>query len=93
MFNSFEEIKKRYPIGKPLRMAPEVTHNVFYYTQKDLEIYRKMYKNVTITGENTCRVTTPERVALAVEGYIFDGEKFYPAYTDWDGWQVWIEEE
>lgn len=34
MFNSFEEIKKNYPIGKPLYMAPEVTHNVFTIHKK-----------------------------------------------------------
>lgn len=92
MYSNFEEIQKKYPIGKPLHWAKQYTQKVFYYTEKDLEIYRQNYENVTITGENTCSVTVPKTSLLEVEGYIFDGEKFYPAYQTWDGWQIWTEE-
>ena len=39
MYSNFEEIQKEYPIGKPLHWAKEYTQEVFYYTEKDLEIY------------------------------------------------------
>lgn len=93
MYSNLEEIQKEYPIGKPLHWAKECTREVFYYTEKDLEIYRQEFENVTITGENTCLVTEPRRVISEVEGYIFDGKKFYPAYQTWDGWQIWMEED
>lgn len=41
MYSNFEEIQKEYPIGKPLHLAKEYTQEVFYYTEKDLEIYRQ----------------------------------------------------
>lgn len=41
MYSNFEEIQKEYSIGKPLHWAKEYTQEVFYYTEKDLEIYRK----------------------------------------------------
>lgn len=28
-----------------------------------------------------------------VQGYLFDGYYWYPAYDDWDGWQPILEEE
>lgn len=93
MYSNFEEIQKKYPIGKPLQWAKEYTQKVFYYTEKDLEIYRQNYENVTITGENTCLVTSPKRVISEVEGYIFYEGEFRPAYQTWDGWQIWTEED
>lgn len=93
MYSNFEEIQKEYPIGKPLKWTEEYTTQVYYYTEKDLDAYRKMYKKVIMTEENTCLVTVPERVITSVEGYLFDGEKFYPAYQTWDGWQIWEENE
>lgn len=93
MYSNLEEIQKEYPIGKPLHWAKEYTREVFYYTEKDLEIYRQEYENVTITGENTCLITEPRRVISKVEGYIFYEGNFYPAYQTWDGWQIWTEED
>ena len=93
MYSNLEEIQKEYPIGKPLHWAKEYTQKVFYYTEKDLEIYRQNYENVTITGKNTCLVTMPKRVISEVEGYIFYEGEFRPAYQTWDGWQIWTEED
>lgn len=93
MSSNFEKIQREYPIGKPLRWVEECTMERFYYTEKDLEIYRKEFKNVTITGEYTCLVTLPKVVTVEVEGYIFYEEEFHPAYQTWDGWQIWTEED
>lgn len=40
MYSNFEEIQK-VSYRKPLHLAKEYTQEVFYYTEKDLEIYRK----------------------------------------------------
>ena len=79
---------KKYLIVKPLHWAKEYTQEVFYYTEKDLEIYRKKNENVTITGENTCLVTEPKHVISEVDGYIFYEGDFHPAYQTWGGWQI-----
>lgn len=78
---------KKVSYRKPLHLAKEYTQEVFYYTEKDLEIYRKN-ENVTITGENTCLVTEPKHVISEVDGYIFYEGDFHPAYQTWGGWQI-----
>lgn len=78
---------KKVSYRKQLHLTKEYTQEVFYYTEKDLEIYRKN-ENVTITGENTYLVTEPKRVISEVDGYIFYEGDFHPAYQTWGGWQI-----
>lgn len=59
----------------------------YYYDDNDLGYYYSAWgkSNVIITSEeNTLLIT--HKIYTYVKGYIFDGEYWYPAGYEWDGW-------
>lgn len=94
-FNSLEELQKRFPIGTVVEWAEPRTYSAFYYTEKDLQLLRKQdaFDSIKIIGSNMIEVTTKRQPNRTITGYIFDGEKWWPAYETWDGWVEWREED
>lgn len=91
---TYEELIKNYPIGKVLY---EVKKNDifirYYYNSKDLEVYNKTYTKVKILNDTQCECTKVFSVRKEVEGYLFDGKEWHPAYEEWDGWLPYEDEE
>lgn len=86
-FQSLEELQEKYPIGTKLNIRETVNYDVrIYFNEKDLEFYRKNYENVEIQSKDTVLIKTKDIRYDTVEGYLFDGEYWYPAQSSWDGW-------
>ena len=84
---TYEEITKNYPVGKILyKENEEIKFKRFYYTQKDLECFKETYKEVKILSDNVCLCTDLRSDMVRVEGWLFDGKEWMPAYDTWDGW-------
>lgn len=84
-FKTLEEIKEAYPINSVFEERAEKVKG-YYYNDNDLKYYYSTYgkSNVIITPENTLLFT--RKIYTYVKGYIFDGEYWYPAGYEWDGW-------
>ncbi len=85
-FKTLEEIKEAYPIGGVFEERAEKVQG-YYYNDYDLKRYYSAWgkSNVVINPEeNTVLIT--HKIYTYVKGYIFDGEYWYPAGYEWDGW-------
>ena len=83
MFNTYEELKEKFPIGT-IYQTEEKEYKCYYYNLDDIRCYNKMYDRVIVIGQDTCLCI--RKIEYAVAGYLFDGISWYPAKQTWDGW-------
>ena len=91
-FETLEELQKTFPIGT--RLAEEfhyITEERFWYRHEDLGYYRNHYEDVTVISDHECLCRRKEYFYEVVDGYLFDGEYWYPAKNTWDGWLPFTE--
>ena len=87
-FQTLEEIKEVYPIGSVFEEKEYMQKERFYYyNAEDLKYYSSIYgkENVIVNPEKNT-VSIIHKIYTYVKGYIFDGEYWYPAGYEWDGW-------
>lgn len=90
-FDTLRELQKQFPIGTAVEWQESNSFTAFFYSEKDLQLWRKQegIASVEIIGENMVKITTERQPITIITGYIFDGEKWWPAYETWDGWIEW----
>lgn len=82
-FTSLEELQKAFPIGSNLATWSQ-HHEEFYFNNNDLKEYQKKWDQVIILSDE--KVLVKKNYYINTEGYLFDGEFWWPAYQSWDGW-------
>ena len=93
MFNTFEEVQAKYPIGTKMNYTKDTMTQRYFYTKPiDIAKYRCMYKKVEVISDELVECTWTFENYELVDGYIYDGISWYPATNTWDGWLP-IEEE
>lgn len=95
-FDTAEELLNTYPIGYIVfSFSKQSYRNEVYYNKTDLELIYKKYgkNNVQILDECYAKCTYIDTIEKKVEGYIFDGEHWRPAYSTWDGWVPYDEDD
>lgn len=91
---TYEEISKKYPIGKVLTTTKVPIHEkLAWYSERDLEVYRREYERVVVNSDNTCSCYGTRVYVDRVDGWLFDGEEWSVVERTWDGWvPVFVEE-
>lgn len=93
MFKTLEELKEKYPIGYVYR-RDKIKHTGYAYNERDIEYYKSIYKNVKFKNKlNIIEVEYETIQNYSIQGYIFDGDEWYPAVDNWDGWITLTEED
>ena len=88
-FNTLEELQAVYPIHAVFSSRREVHKDIrYFYNDADLKVLKHHNDNVEVINDNECICTKTVINANIVEGYIFDGEYWYPAYVGHDGWDT-----
>lgn len=90
MFNTYEELKEKFPIGTVYR-GRKIEHTNYYYNLEDIRRYQTMYDRIFIIGDTTCMCI--KNMEYKIEGYLFDGTSWYPAKQTLDGWEPINEDE
>lgn len=91
---TYEELVTNYPIGKVLYEKKKSDIFIrYYYNSEDLEAYSKIYTKVKILDDIRCECTKIDITRKEVQGYLFDGKEWHPAYEEWDGWLPYEDEE
>lgn len=90
MFQTLEELKEKFPVGSIYKSYDIVT-NGYFYTNDELKMYQKEYDKVEIIYDYCVKLT--KTINIHVDGYIFNGKKWYPAKQTWDGWELINENE
>lgn len=85
-FKTLEEIKEVYSINSVFEEHEEKMIG-YYYNNDDLKSYFSMYgkENMIVNPEKDIVLIT-HKTYTYVKGYVFDGEYWYPAGYEWDGW-------
>lgn len=85
---TYEEISKKYPIGKLLARTKNIENKVGYWIGlADKEYYVNNYTNVYFHDNGYVRYTEISFKEYRVEGWIVTDEGFFVAEQTWDGWQ------
>lgn len=86
-FDTYEEIVEKLPIGKKINYKKRKYYtNLPYLSDNDLKAYKLQYGEIEILDSNYCRVCMIIEQYDIVEGYLFDGEYWFPVKDTWDGW-------
>lgn len=90
-FDKLEILQKEFPIGTVVEWREPQSYVASFYNENDLRIMRsqEVIESVEIIGDNTVKIMTKKIPQTVINGYIFDGEKWCPAYETWDGWIEW----
>jgi hypothetical protein len=86
-FETLEELQQTYPIHSIF--SKRIEHHIdvhTYYNNSDLKIFTCRSDKIEILDDTTCityKTITGKRM---VDGYLYDGEYWYPAYITHDGW-------
>ena len=87
-FSTLEELQAAYPIHSVFSCRKEIHKDIHhFYNEADLRVLKKRNDNVEVIDECECICTKTVINANIVEGYIFDGEYWYPAHNGHDGWE------
>ena len=85
---TYEEISKKYPIGKLLARTKSVQNKVGYWVGfADKEYYLNNYTNVNFDDNGFVGCTETSFKEYRVEGWIVTNEGFFVVELTWDGWQ------
>ena len=86
MYNTVEQLQKEYPIGciyktcwNKIREWCPMPIDVYIFKQEHPNI-----RNFHLNDDGM--ISCEEKIEYKVEGYLFDGEYWYPAIHTWDGW-------
>lgn len=87
MFKTFEEVQAKYPIGTKMNYSKNAMTRCYFYTgPEDIVEYRRLYEKVEVIDDELVECTWDVESFDPVDGYIFDGEFWWPAMISWDGW-------
>ena len=91
---TFEEISTKYPVGKLLYRKIEKERRCgFWASEHDKQIFRAKDPDAEFAWNGTViyheTITSEKRV----EGWLFDGEKWFVVEDTWDGWVTLDEED
>lgn len=91
-FNSLAELQEKYPVGSVFRAYSHREH-VFrtFYNQKDYNVLKRYYDVIEAVDDVTCECWKTVKHLMLVEGYLYDGKYWYPAYLTCDGWIAYNE--
>lgn len=93
-FKTLAELQETYPVGSALITYYYKDYALrFFYNEKDLKILNQQYDTVAIVDKNVCQCWKTIEKAKIVEGYLYDGEYWYPAYLTHDGWIEYDEDD
>lgn len=88
-FETFKELQQSYPINSVFSARKEIHKDIrHFYNDADLRVLRRYNDSVEVIDECECICTKTIINANVVEGYIFDGEYWYPAHVGHDGWDT-----
>lgn len=86
MYKTLEELQKNHPVGS-------IYHTSWYPigtwcpTEMDFNIFKNEHPNAcNFRRKEDGTVIADEKCEKKIEGYLFDGEYWYPAIQTWDGW-------
>ena len=93
-FDTIMELQETYPVGSSIiSFKRQIEENRYFYNEKDLKILNQEYDIVTIVDKNVCHCQKMIEQLKIVEGYLYDGEHWRPAYNSWDGWLPYDEDD
>ena len=94
MFKTFEEIKRKYPIGYTFNQKfGDIKHHYFDNEKEKDDFIKKLNKDesqeilhVLSYEDKIYEVIWKTYMTVKIDGYIFDGEYWYPSENYCENW-------
>ena len=88
-FKTLEELQRSHPIHSVFskRIERHIDAHT-YYSSADLKVLMARSDKIEIVDETTCITHRTVINARVVEGYLYDGEYWYPVTFGHDGWDT-----
>lgn len=94
MFKTFEEVQEKYPIGTKVNYKKNtIIGQYFYASPEDIRRYRQEYHRVEVVDDKYVKCYWDSEDYNMVDGYLYNGEYWYPVENTWDGWVPIVERE
>ena len=91
-FKTLEELQDKYPVGSIFfENYQDARDYRFFFSKKDFQLLQKEYDTIEAIDDITCECKKSVHIVQIVEGYIYDGEYWYPAYDSLEGWRPYDE--
>ena len=86
-FKTLAELQDKYPVGSVFKSYSHRDYALrCFYNEKDLKILKQQYDTVAIVDKSICQCWKTVTYTKIVEGYLYDGEYWYPVHQTHDGW-------
>ena len=93
MYDTLKKLQKEHPVGSVYHIYWNDLHE-WCPTEADTKLFKQKHPNIrNFQQDADGMVWCQEKHEYTVDGYIFDGEYWYPAIQTWDGWQSIDEED
>ena len=93
-FETLAELQETYPVGSVIHEeTKEITVTRYFYNKKDFDCLKRHFSFVEPIDDVTCFCRKIQKHVKVVQGYIFDGEYWRPAWNNWDGWLPYDEDD
>lgn len=93
-FDSITELQEAFPIGFIIKRTYNTSlQERYFYNRQDYNILKQEYDSIEPIDDITANCFKKEIKDEVVEGYLYDGEYWRPAYNTWDGWYPYDEDD
>lgn len=91
MYNTKEEVEKAWPLGTVVSEEPLFQH--FYCADEVMfEKIKEWFRNNDVRQTSKHHVTVTRMIKKTIEGYLYNGEQWFPMFYDGKNWQVYFPE-
>ena len=92
MYKTREEVEKAWPLGTEVCQEP--VYQRFYCADKIMfDKIKNWFYNDTVLQTSPHHVTVTRMSVKTIEGYLFNGEEWFPMLRDGRNWEVYLPEE
>lgn len=91
MYKTKEEVEKAWPLGTEISEEP-VFQRFYCADDTTFEKIRKWFYNDTVRQTSPHHVTVIRMAVKTVEGYLFNGEEWFPMMREGQNWKVYLPE-
>ena len=86
MYKTLEELQKKDPIDS-VYLVEWLDIHEWCPTEADIKLFKQKHPNIRNFKQDADGIVwCQEKHENIVDGYLFDGEHWYPAIQTWDGW-------
>ena len=91
MYNTKEELENAWPLGTVVSEEP-IFQRFYCADEVMFEKIKNWFKDDEVKQTSAHHVTVTRNIKKTIEGYMYNGEKWFPMIADGLNWKIYIPE-